>query len=293
MTAPQRRALAALASSLLLLAEPGTTRALFGVGDIVFDPTNTAQTINVLHETQQQFDRLGSILGVSTQQFDQLVQLTSALGNALEAAPYRLGGTPAELQQAVQSIPGLEAANLGALFNPNGLLDAFMGVPEGQWVQSVQNPSGYFRDVLVNPAIERLGAAAGLSPSTVAYAQWYAARSPEDRNSLGAAAAADFSGLLAGDWLGNALQRRVNLDGLAASSQNAGTQAGRAQTLMDQQHAQTQVSSATNSILLESAAQNADAAEVSVRAAGAQNRILEDQGEAQRDAGEMRLDAPP
>jgi hypothetical protein len=85
----------------------------------------------------------------------------------------------------------------------------------------------------------------------------------------------------------------VNLDGLAASSQNAGTQAGRAQTLMDQQHAQTQVSSATNSILLESAAQNADAAEVSVRAAGAQNRILEDQGEAQRDAGEMRLDAPP
>jgi hypothetical protein len=168
-----------------------------------------------------------------------------------------------------------------------------MGVPLEQWAQAVESPNDYYRTVLVNPAIERLGLSAGLSEPAVSYAQWFAARSPEEQGSLGAAAAADLSGLLAGDWLGGARQRRVNLEGLAASSQDAGDKAGSAQTLVDQQHAQTQLSAATNAILLESAAQNAGAAEVSVRAAGAQNRILEEQGETQRDAGEMRLDAPP
>ena len=189
--------------------------------------------------------------------------------------------------------PASVRSDLGSLFNPNGLLDAFLGVPLEQWSQAVENPTGFYRSVLVNPAIERLGASAGISAPSIAYAQWYAARSPEDQGNLGGAAAADFSGLLAGDWLGAARQRRVNLEGLAASNQDAGNQGGSARTLEDQQHAQSRLSTATNAILLESAAQNADAAEVSVRAAGAQTRLLQDQGEAQRDAGEMRLDAPP
>jgi hypothetical protein len=293
MNPPRSRFVAPALALALLLARPVPTRALFGVGDIVFDPANTLQTINVLLETRDEFDRLGSILGVSTQQFDQLVQLTTALGNALETAPYRLGATPAQLQQAVQSVPGLASADLGALFNTNGLLDAFMGVPFDQWTQAVENPGAYFRNILVNPAIERLGQSAGLGAPSVAYAQWYAARTAEDQANLGAAAAADFSGLLAGDWLGGARQRRVNLEGLAAANKDAGNRAGIAQTLTDQQHAGAQLSSATNSILLETAAQNADAAEAAVRTAGAQNRLLEDQGEKTRDAGEMRLDAPP
>jgi hypothetical protein len=293
MTPFRTRFLAPAFAFALLLGTPATTRALFGVGDIVFDPANTLQTINVLRETQQQFDRLGSILGVSTQQFDQLVQLTTALGNAVESAPYQLEPTPGQLQQAVQSAPGLASADLGALFNPNGLLDAFLGVPLDQWTQAVENPVGFYRNILVNPAIERLGQSAGLGTPAVAYAQWYAARSPEDKDSLGAAAAADLSGLLAADWLGGARQRRVNLEGLSAANKDAGNRAGNARTLLDQQHAGAQLSSATNSILLETAAQNADAAEAAVRTAGAQSRILEDQGEKSRDAGEMRLDAPP
>jgi hypothetical protein len=288
-----RLSLTGASALAVLLAWPAPARALFGAGDIVFDPTNTAQTINVLRETQQEFDRLGTILGVSTRQFDQLVQLTAALGNAVETAPYGLGTSPAQLERAVRSVPGLESADLGSLFDANGLLDAFMGVPLSSWIQAVENPTGFYRDILVRPAIERLGQSAGLPQPAVAYAQWFAARSPEDQGSLGAAAAADFSGLLAGDWLGNARQRRVNLEGLAASSQDAGNRAGGAQTLLDQQHAQAQLSASTNAILLESAAQNADAAEVSVRAAGAQGRILAEQGDALRDAGEMRLDAPP
>lgn len=277
----------------LPLARPAPTRALFGAGDIVFDPANTAQTINVLHEAQQQLDMLGSLLGVSTRQFDQLVDLATALGNAAEGASYRLPATPEQLGQLVRSIPGLEAADLGALLDPNGLLDAFMGVPVGQWAQAVENPNSFYRNILVDPALERLGASAGLGSQAIAYAQWYAARSPEDRNNLGAGASADFSSLLADDWLGGARQRRVNLEGLAAASSSASGQAAGAQTLVDQQHAQAQLSAQTNAILLESAVQSADATEVAARAAGAQNEILRTQGEIRRNAGEMQLDAPP
>jgi hypothetical protein len=293
MTARRKRCLLGLACAGLLLARPSPTRALFGVGDIVFDPTNTAQTINVLHAAQQQLDRLGSLLGVSTGQLDQLVNLATALGNALESGPFRLPLPPSQLEQLVRGIPGLENADLGALFDANGLLDAFMGVPLDQWVQAVENPDSFYRDMLANPALERLGSSAGLAPPAIAYAQWFAARSPEDQRNLGAGAAADISNLLADDWLGSARQRRVNLDGLAAASGDAGSRAGKAQTLADQGHAQAQLSADTNAILLESAAQNAGATEAAVRAAGVQTMMLRDEGDIRRNAEEMRLDAPP
>jgi hypothetical protein len=279
--------------AVILAAWPGPARAFLGIGDIVFDPNNTAQTINVLHETQQQFDRLGTILGVSTQQFDQLVSLVAAIGNATEAAPFQQSLTPAQLEASVHAVPGLQDASLAALFNPNGQLDAFMGVPLDQWAQAVENPTTAYRTLLVDPAIARLGAAAGLNAPTVAYAQWYAARTPEDQANLGSRAAADFSNLLASDWLQNARQRRVNLQGLAAGGQDASAKAAAAATLSDQQHAQAQLSAGTNAILVESAVQSADANETTVRAIGAQNRLLQDQGDARRNADELRLDAPP
>jgi hypothetical protein len=288
---PTRSGLLMLAA--LLAARPPAARAFLGVGDIVFDPENTAQTINVLHQTQQQFDRLGSILGVSTRQFDELVALAAALGNASEAAPFGQPVTQAQLQASLQGIPGLQDASLGALFNTNGQLDAFMGVPLDQWVQAVATPGSFYRTILVDPAIARVGGSAGMSQPTIAYAQWYAGATPEDRYNSQARTAADLSDLLAGDWLQNARQRRINLQALSAGGQDAQAGAGRAQTLADQQHAQAQLSAGTNAILLESAVQNADATETTVRALGAQNRILRDQDEARRNADEMRLDAPP
>jgi hypothetical protein len=280
-------------AAALLLAWPSMARAIFGIGDIVFDPSNTAQTINVLHEAQQQLDRLGSLLGVSTQQFDQLVSLATAIGNAGESAPFRQALSPQQLQDIVRSIPGLQDASLQALFAANGQLDAFMGVPLDQWAQAVENPGAYYRAILVNPAIARVGGSAGMTDPAIAYTQWYAARSPEDRYNMDARASVDFSNLLANDWLGNSRQRRINLQGLAAGGQDAQAKAGQAQTLADQQHAQAQISAATNSILLESAAQAADANESSVRAVAAQNRILQEQNESLRNAEELRLDAPP
>jgi hypothetical protein len=267
--------------------------ALFGAGDVVFDPENTAQTINVLHAAQQQIDRLGTLLGVSTKQFDQLVALATAIGNASEASAFGAGPSPRQLQDTVRSTPGLQDADLGALFDTNGLLDAFMGVPPAQWAQLVGNPYAWYRSVLVNPALARMGAPADAARPASAYAAWYGSRSAEDQANLGARSAADFSSLLSDEWLGDGWQRRVSLQGLAAGARDAGARAGQAQTLADQQHAAALLGAGTNSILLESAAQNAGAHEAMVQAAAAQNELLRDADETRRDATVMTLDMPP
>ena len=276
----------------LVLAWPVRARALFGAGDIVYDPANVAQTINVLHAAQQQLDRLGALFGVSTRQFDQLVGLAAAVGNAGEAGAFGHPLPAQDLQQLVRSVPGLSGADLQALFNTESQLDAFLGVPAGLWVQAIEHPTAFYRDILVNPAINRAGASAGLGSPAIAYAQWYAARSPEDQANLGGRAATDISDLLAGDWLQAAMRRRVNLQALAAESEAAQTEAGRAQTLADQQHAQSRLSAGANHILLEAAAQAADAQETTARAANAQTRIFQEADEARRNAGELQLDLP-
>jgi hypothetical protein len=282
---------ASFALALAWLAGPAAVHAILGVGDIVYDPTATAQAINLLHQSQQEFDRLGSLLGVSTKQYDQLLALAGALGNATESAPFALPASPAQLQSGVQALPGLQGADLGSLFNPNGILDAFLGVPPDSWAQAVENPNAAYRAILVDPAIARVGAAAGLASPAITYAQWYAARSPEDRHNLAARAAVDLAAVLAGDFLNEARKRRVNLQALAVEGQGAGAQAGRAQTVADQQHAQARLASGTNAILLESAVQNAEAGETTVRALHAQNQLLQEQGESRRNAEEMQLDA--
>ncbi len=292
MKFPAARLAAQTLAVLLLAAWPAGARGFLGAGDIVFDPENVTQTINVLRSTQQQFDRLGQVLGVSTQQFDQLVNLAAAIGNAGEAAAFTQPLTAGQLQAAVQSEPGLQGASLESLFNASGQLDAFMGVSPVQWTLSVEGPGSYYSAILADPAIARSGGAAAVPPAAT-YAQWYAARTPEDRLNQAAQASLDISSLLAADWLGAARTRRVNLQGLAAGSQDAGARAGQARTIADQQHAQAQLSAGTNAILLETAAQNADAAEMQVRAIGAQGRAAQDRNEAERNAGELRLDADP
>ena len=282
-----KKALPRLIVAAAVLACPIRARALFGAGDIVYDPASVAQTINVLHAAQQQFDRLGTLLGVSTQQFDQLVSLVTAIGRAGTGAQAL---SPAQLQSIVQTTPGLSGASLQPLFNTNNQLDAFLGVSVAQWIQAVENPTAFLRTILTNPAIARVGSSAGLSSPSISYAQWYAARTPEDQANLGSRSAADFSNLTAGDWLQSAEQRRINLQALAAESETAKSAAGQAQTLSTLQQAQAQLNAGANHILLETAAQAADAQETAVRAASVQNRLLQDAGEVRRDAAELQLD---
>ncbi len=276
----------------LLLARPVPSWAIFGIGDVVFDPSNTAETINVLRQAQEQLQRLGALLGVSTEQLDQLLDLTTAIGNAAQALPYARSMTPAQIQGIIRSIPGLEGVDLNALFNPLGQLDIFMGVPLDRWTKIIEQPNEYFRTILVNEAIQRVGNAVGLNDPEIAYVQWYTSRAASDQYNLRVRAAVDLSNLLTDRWLENTKQRRVNLQALSAANTEAQTKASEAQTLVEQQHAQAHLDANTNAILLEAAVQTADADEATVRALHAQNQLLEAQNEAQRNADALRLNTP-
>ncbi|MGH7997448.1 MAG: hypothetical protein ACREFX_13965 [Opitutaceae bacterium] len=277
----------ALAAALLL---PLRARALFGVGDVVFDPANVTQTINVLRQAQQQVDRLGSLLGVSTRQFDQLVQLTAAVGSASASAPGSAPAGPDRIKSLLAGLAGFGNADPAALLNSSGQLDAFLGVPLSAWVAAVENPLQSFRQVLVEPALERSGSAAGLDGATAAYLQWYAQGSDEDRFNGAGRSASDLAQLMSADWLQDARSRRVDLQMLAAEGQAAETQAAGARTQADQQSAASQLAANTNRILLEAAAQNVGASEAQVRATGAQERLQEDERDSRRNAAEMALD---
>jgi hypothetical protein len=279
-----------LALAGLALAWPRPSRALFGAGDIVFDPANVAQTINVLHQVQQEVDTLGSLLGVSTRQFDQLVQLTTAMGSATVSGPGAVPPPADRLQTLLQGVPGLQNQTASGLLNPTGQLDAFLGLPLSGWITAVEHPLTFYRQVLVAPAIERAGGAAGLDSGTVAYLQQYAGVSAEDQFTAGTHLAGDLAQLMAADWLAGARERRLNLQALAAGGQAAEAQAGAARTQADQQSAQAQLAATTNRILLETAAQHAAALEAQVRTAGAQQRLQADDNAARRDAAEMALD---
>lgn len=280
----------AQAAALVLLGLPLRSLAIFGVGDVVYDPANVAQTINVLHGVQQQLDFLGRMLGVSTQQFDQLVALAAIAGNPAGSAASATPASPARMQSLVNAIPGLQTADAGGLINAAGQLDAFLGVPLASWATAIQHPIDFYRNALVAPAVERAGLAAGLDSTTVAYAQWYDQESGEDRYNGASRTASDFAQLMSSDWLETARQRRVNLQLLAASGQTAEAAAGSARTQSDQQAAQTQLAANANRILLEAATQSAGAAEAQLRTAGAQQALAEEQRDDRRNAAEMALD---
>jgi hypothetical protein len=277
-------------AAALTLAWVPPAHALLGVGDLVYDPAATAQAINLLRQAQQEFDRLGSLLGVSTRQYDQLLALAGAIGNGRESAPYAQALTPSQVQAAVRAVPGLAEADLAALLNPSGLLDVFLGLTPAGWQQAVETPTGYLRALLVGPALARAGSADPGAPAST-YAQWYSGRSAEDQQNLGGQGAVDLASVLAGDWLDGARKRRMNLEGLAAENQAAGTQAAQAQTLADLAHGQTRLGTAANAILLESAVQATEAGEAAVRALEAQNQLVEEAEAHRRDAEELQLDA--
>jgi hypothetical protein len=233
------------------------------------------------------------MMGVSTRQLDQLLQLALTIGNRGEAEAFLATPSSLQLEALVRSNPGLETANLAGLFNTTNQLDAFIGLSLDQWIQSVENPQTYYRDLLIVPAIARIGASYDLSSPAISYLQWYTTRTSEDRNNLTAAAPADLAHLLSSDWLGRARERRLNIQGLAAASQDAQSKAAQAQTLADQAHVHAQLQSNTNAILLETAAQAVDAQEAAVRAADSQNLLIQEASETQRNSAEIRLDLPP
>jgi len=269
---------------------PLRSRALFGVGDIVFDPESVAQAINLVKQAQQAYDRLGSLLGVSTQQFDQLLQLNLALGNSAESAAFAQAATPAQLQALIQGIPGLEQAQVSTLFRPDGQLDVFLGLPVSTWAADDETPDRFYQQVATIAAAGRSGTVSTTPLTGSTYAQWWATRSAEDQRNLAPQAATDLAAVMSSEWLQNARTRRTNFQTLSAGNLSDAQSAGSAQTLADQAKTQAKLSVRTNQILLEQATQAVAAQEATLRTVSAQQTLTETEQEERRNAAALQLD---
>jgi len=96
------KAIVILALITLVFAAPA--RAIFGLGDVVFDPTNYAQAIRSFIQLQQQYAQLVQIYQQSRQQYEQLIWMAKrsrstcrrATGQSLPPGPIPPPATPTE-----------------------------------------------------------------------------------------------------------------------------------------------------------------------------------------------------
>jgi len=269
---------------IIFLTYESNTYAIFGAGDLVYDPANVAQTINVVKAAQSQLDKLGSLLGISTSQLDMLTNLTKFVGNSsnLQSTNHIL--TQNELYDIFKSDPAFQNGNLTALVNTYGILDAFLGISMDQWTLAIESPMNYYRKALINPAINRLGSSSGLTQPTIDYTKWYADQTSEDKVNLNIKVQNDITDLMNSDWLAESKTRIINLQELAARSKSALNSATNATNLADQQRSQGQLQSINNDIMIESAAQSASSQQALLRTSSQQNKNLQQMINDKRDA---------
>src|SRR5947209_20140684 len=77
MKSKRLKAIALLAVVTLLFASPA--RAIFGLGDVVFDPTNYAQAIKSFIQLEQQYAQLVQIYQQSRQQYEQMLWMAKSV----------------------------------------------------------------------------------------------------------------------------------------------------------------------------------------------------------------------
>ncbi len=263
--------------------------AILGTGDIVYDPANVAQTINVLKAAEAQLDRLGTLLGVSTRQLDQLTGLAIAIGNAKDSIQTSSLINGSLISASLNEVPDIQTTSVNTLFDTNGLLDAFMGMKLDQWIMAIEKPTDYYRREMINPAIARIGSSSGLTTTAIDYTQWYAAQTSEDQSNLSPKVEYDISNLLDSQWLAETKTRRINLQQLSVQAKQASDTANSAANLSDLQRTEVQLGKVTNEILIETAAQAASSQESSLRTNAAQSKSFQNLLNTNRDSALILL----
>ncbi len=263
--------------------------AILGTGDIVYDPANVAQTINVLKAAEAQLDRLGTLLGVSTRQLDQLTGLAIAIGNAKDSIQTSSLINGSLISASLNEVPDIQTTSVNTLFDTNGLLDAFMGMKLDQWIMAIEKPTDYYRREMINPAIARIGSSSGLTTTAIDYTQWFAAQTSEDQSNLSPKVEYDISNLLDSQWLAETKTRRINLQQLSVQAKQASDTANSAANLSDLQRTEVQLGKVTNEILIETAAQAASSQESSLRTNAAQSKSFQNLLNTNRDSALILL----
>ncbi len=254
--------------------------AIFGIGDIVFDPANYAQIISVVNQLQNHGQILGQVLGVDTEQLNQLTTIRDVLGTAQRLQNFPRNPSPSDVLGLLRQTPGFENLGLGdlsKLFNSSGVLDVFMGQPASQWKETVSDPMAHFGNALYGDAVNRLGGDLGLTTAETQFVGWMARMDPGERTANRLNIAENAADLILNRWLQATEQRQKAKAELAARIGADNAAAGQAQSVNEQMAAQTRQLTTNNNILLNNANEVTKAHEVERVQAQSEIEVLKEQ----------------
>jgi hypothetical protein len=151
-----------IAATALVISAQG----LHAQGVLTFDIQSFLQQIALKTIGQSQISSLGQLLGVNNQQLSAAKEIYSVLGDnsASALANFNLN----DLQTVLKGVPGLENANLAALF-PAGVGGAFLGLSLDDWKNTIGNPSSLFATQMAHMAVGDITQQAGMPPDEGAF----------------------------------------------------------------------------------------------------------------------------
>lgn len=216
---------------LLAVVAPVRSFALFGVGDIVFDPTAYSQLLQTYAQGEAQLNALGSVVGLSQEQLGSLKNINTAIGVAKPGLnPKDLtAGQIAALSQGL----GVDVSGALALVYKKdgpmaGALDVFMGTTLDSFRSERATPWTAFANFSSQSALSALGTAAGLNSAEIEFARTLARMSAGERRANSAAISRGLSALASARYAASGERRRLAIQAEADLSQQAATRAAQA-----------------------------------------------------------------
>jgi hypothetical protein len=274
----KRTIFASVALGLALFGAPRPSYALFGVGDIVFDPTAFAQLIKDYQEYEQMTAYLNQMAGYENSQLNTLNSMNSVLGpQHTTANPF--SSSNQSVLGAVASIPGINQASLGSSFYTSGplsgSLDIFMGMPVATYTSTYANPWTNFTNYALSSVVQSVGADIGLSDQQTAFANWAAKQVANNATGNQRALGLGTMEVLINQYAQNQQQRRQLLQTHASAVATAASQADAAKTVQDQLAAANRIAATHANATITASQQSNDAHEVMITTEQQQTHLLE------------------
>ena len=273
---------------------PCRSFALFGVGDIVFDPTAFVQLVQTYGNEVSQLEQLGSMVGLNTQQLGTLNAINSAVGVVSgNVSPNTITGNQlAALSQGL----GIDANGaLSTVFQNSGpfagALDVFMGMNMDTFRNTQSAPWHALETWAVNQSLGELGASVGLNSNEVAFTEHIASMDPATRQHSQSQISTGLAKLALNRYAQANEQRRLAIQAQANMSQQAATRASNSTTLNETAAAGTQVAATGVQMHATAAQHQNEANEVLIQQGDATNDVLNDMDDMRaREAADSRME---
>jgi hypothetical protein len=219
---------------LLALALPGRVFAIFGIGDIVFDPSAYVQLIQAYEQGGMQLSTLGNIVGLNTQQLDTLKTINTAVGivnGSIDPKQLTMGQL-ASLSQGL----GVDASGaISQIYQSAGpfagALDVFMGTSIDSFRSLQSAPWSAYANFSIDTSLGSIGVSVGMGDDEVQYTKTVGKMDAATRAQNRSQISSGLASLSSSRYSKDAERRRLAIQAEANLSHQAATRASSATTL--------------------------------------------------------------